>query len=224
VTALAALLVSSASPVASAECRPGDAAAFYTAARKEFTSGRFDGSVALLRLAYACDRNPVYLWNVARAYEEAHRPREALSAWEEFLAVAPGEKEQSLAKSRIAALEASLVPPKGAEPERKPAPPAAPPTKRAARAPWSIAGVGLAEVITAIVLGAIAQAKHHSAVSDPSDDRALALQRQAQTFATAANLSFVIGGVTAGAGVTWGAVDLARTRAGSVSLSASFRF
>src|ERR1700689_1458137 len=84
---LVALSAVSASRVALADC-PGDGSpSAYADARRAFDEKRFDDSVMLLRRAYACDPKPVYLGNIARTYEEANRPRDALAAWREYLAV-----------------------------------------------------------------------------------------------------------------------------------------
>jgi len=80
VATVAALTITFVSSLATGDCRR-EAAALYDAARAEFDGGRFDASVPLLQRAYACDPNPVYLGNIARAYEEAHRPRDAIAAW-----------------------------------------------------------------------------------------------------------------------------------------------
>src|SRR5450432_3924602 len=103
VATVAALTITFVSSLATGDCRR-EAAALYDAARAEFDGGRFDASVPLLQRAYACDPNPVYLGNIARAYEEAHRPRDAIAAWRRYLDVIRTEKERTLTEGRISAL------------------------------------------------------------------------------------------------------------------------
>jgi tetratricopeptide (TPR) repeat protein len=89
--------------VARADCS-SETAVSYAAARRAFEEKRYDASVGLLRKAYACDPNPVYLANIARAYEEAGRRKEAVAAWREYLGVVTDERERKFIEGRISSL------------------------------------------------------------------------------------------------------------------------
>jgi hypothetical protein len=90
--------------IAAGDCPNGSAARLYDDARKAFEGKHFDDSVALLRQAYACNRDSVYLANIARCQEEANRPREALVAWRAYLAVVTDAQERTRVEGRLSAL------------------------------------------------------------------------------------------------------------------------
>ena len=103
--ALACAVALTAAPaVARAACTKDVAAGIYAGARRAFDEKRYDDSVTLLRRAYECDANSVYLHNIARAYEEANRPKEALAAWQAYLQVVPTERERVQVLGRISSL------------------------------------------------------------------------------------------------------------------------
>src|SRR5262249_42600173 len=91
---VASVAVTMAHP-AHAECAGQAAVSFYADARRAFEEPRYDRSGELLRQAYACDKNPMYLHNIARAYEESQRPKEALAAWQAYYAAVTDEHERA---------------------------------------------------------------------------------------------------------------------------------
>src|SRR5215471_3549775 len=101
---LAALGLAALSAPAAAACPPNAATSMYAGAREAFDAKRYDDSITLLRMAYQCDPNPVYLGNVARAYEEPNRPKQAIAAWRAYLEVVKGEGERRQTEGRISAL------------------------------------------------------------------------------------------------------------------------
>jgi hypothetical protein len=92
-----------ADPVAAA-CTSETASTLYARARQAFEAKRYDESVTLLHIAYDCDPNPVYLGNIARAYEEAGRQNDALDAWRAYLNATTDERERAQIEARIAIL------------------------------------------------------------------------------------------------------------------------
>src|SRR5579863_9774660 len=144
---------------ARAECAQGAAARFYADARHAFDEKRFDDSINLLRQASACDPNPVYLGNIARAYEEANRPKDALAAWRAYVIVLPDEHERQLTEGRISALSKVVADLERLEQEKRSAEEATRRAEAAARAPsvypprvstgaWAVATTG-----TVVLLG-----------------------------------------------------------------------
>jgi tetratricopeptide (TPR) repeat protein len=57
-------------------------------AQKDCLSGKTDSGVALLAELYAETRNPNFVYNQARCYEQAARPEDALNRFREYLRVA----------------------------------------------------------------------------------------------------------------------------------------
>jgi hypothetical protein len=96
------------SKAADAACGPSEAKTIYGDARRAFEERRFDDSIELLRKAYACDPNPTYLGNIARAYEESARVKDAIVAWQTYLAVLSDRRERQVALDKIAALTKKL--------------------------------------------------------------------------------------------------------------------
>ena len=92
--------------------------------------GQTDRGVAELRKAYRLKPHPNVLFNIARAYDVAGRKEDALQAYQDYVAVNPGEAP--LARRRLAALEAELAP----KPQA-PAPPSTAPPDKSAVAPPS---------------------------------------------------------------------------------------
>jgi hypothetical protein len=201
----------------------------YADARRAFDEKRFDDSVALLRKAYACDPKSVYLGNVARAYEEANRPRDALEAWRAYLSATTDERERSVTEGRISVLAKMVADldrlerekasaedaqrrAEAAAREGRGAPPRddSSPGHRAPAAAWITAIVGAAGLATGAVFGAVAFADHGSAVAEANVDAAEASQRNARTFAQAANWSLAIGGAVTAVGLAWIGIDLLR--------------
>jgi hypothetical protein len=226
--------------VVHAECPRDVAEGAYADARRAFDEKRFDDSVALLRKAYACDPKPVYLGNVARAYEEANRPRDALEAWRAYLAVMADERERSVTEGRISALTKMVEDLDRLEREKKSAEDAQRRAEAAARerlrpapqreaapshhipaAAWVTAIVGAAGLATGAAFGAVAVSQHNSAVGEMAVDTAEATQHNARTFAQAANWSLAIGGAIAAVGVTWIGIDLLRPASPSPSANAA---
>jgi tetratricopeptide (TPR) repeat protein len=212
-----------AEPGASAPCKPGASAQSYAAARSAFEEGRFEESIQRLKDAYACDPNPVYLGNIARAYEEAHRPSEAIKAWRAYLDQVTDEKERRLTEGRISVLtklvddldrverdkEAAEAARQRAEARARlrvePQPPTSP---RVSTAAWIVGAAGMTALVSGVVLGLVAHSRHSAANDEPDVLRANALQRQAQDLAIAANAAYAIGAVAAGTGAVWIAIDL----------------
>ncbi len=219
---------------ARAACSPDRAKQTYADARRAFEEKRYDDSIVLLKTAYACDPNPVYLGNVARALEEAHRPKEALEAWRAFLVVTADPRERKQIEGRISALsklvddlerlekekaaaeearrkaEASAHERESSAQAPAAAPAPAPRATHVSTGAWIVSGVGVAGLATGAVLGILASGKHGAATDEHDAVRAAALQDDARGLARAANVAFVAGGVVMAVGIAWIGVDLLR--------------
>lgn len=214
--------------VASGACPSGKAETLYEDARRAFEEQRYDDSIALLRNAYECDPNRVYLANIARAYEESNRPKDALQAWRDYLAKLDDPTEKRATEGRISVLEklvarlerlerekleAERDSEKRAASPRKPAPASSPrsPSPRistGAAILVSASGVALA---TGVVLGLVGRSKHSSAVKESDVVRANHEQDTAESLTRAANWTFVGAAVLGTAGGIWIGLDLAST-------------
>jgi tetratricopeptide (TPR) repeat protein len=223
---------------ARAACTRDGASDLYTDARRAFDDKRYDDSIELLRRAYACDPNPVYLHNVARAYEEANRPKDALAAWRAYLEVSKDERERVQVQGRISTLSkmiddldrlehekeaaeqarlaaeavASSRPVRTTLPPPPPVTSVAAPSRHVAAGAWLLSGVGASGLIVAAVLGLESIAKHGAAVNEPQVVQAESLQSQARNLAQAANWMWAVGGAVTVIGAGWIGVDLVSPR------------
>lgn len=225
------LAVLSAPSWARAACGAGEVSAGYADAHRAFEEKRYDDSVAILRRVYACDANPVYLANIARAFEEANRPRDAVAAWKEYLSVTVDAEDRRRVEGRISALTKNAEEIDRLERERQEAEEARRRAEENARlattagarpqpskgsrpvpaAAWITMGIGAAGLVAGVVLGVDALATH-SAAQKPSNfvDQAQKTQNDAVNEAHAANWAFAIGGAIAAIGVTWATIELLR--------------
>lgn len=83
--------------------------------------GRYVEGIALLQRAYDNRPHPNILFNIARAYEDAHDYRRAITAYERYLRTSPQDSEDVQSKlKRLRALTAKKPAPKVAQKEREP--------------------------------------------------------------------------------------------------------
>ena len=237
--AVVAALVGAPVPAYAGTCSDAIATRLYTQARRAFDEKRYDDSITLLKEANACTPNPVYLANIARAHEEAGRPKDALAAWRSYLAVVNDPNERARAEGRIqvltktvedqeqtdraaseAAARKSAAPPEPPrkEPEARPPPPA--PKSGVSAAPLVVTGIGVVALGAGVFLGLRASAKHDDAVAEPAVDRAESLQSSARDLGHAANIMLIGGAIVTAGGLVWLGVDLFRPQPGTRSASA----
>jgi tetratricopeptide (TPR) repeat protein len=190
-----------------------------------FDQGEFEQAASLLEQAYETFPEPVLLYNLARAEQEAGNIDKAIAAYERYLAAAPGVSDRAGIQRRIARLREQLRGDQGASgtamPSSPPAQEAKGPVPPPARSPspndgghsrtivpWVIAGAGLATLTGGVVLGLWANQSHENAEQEPDASTAYDEQRQAENLAAAANVAFVAGGVLAAVGIGWEIVVL----------------
>jgi tetratricopeptide (TPR) repeat protein len=174
-----------------------------------YEQGNYAESASLLRRAYELAPDPILLFNLGRALERLGDVDGAIDAYERYLRDAPDASDRPTVEARIAELRGEPAtgggdaPPPDPEtgPDREP--------RRTGAAPWAIAGAGAAVLGAGIGFGVVSRGRHDDAVDEPVQQEARDLQDQARTFATLANISFVVGGLVLAAGLTWGIVSIA---------------
>lgn len=177
-----------------------------------YKAGRFEKAIALLTEAYTLTSEPVLLYNLARAYEGHGELDKAITAYRRYLDQASDVKDRGAIERRVATLEKQLAEKKALEKEAEDA------KRRAAAAereqpspspvPWAIAGIGASGIVVGAVLGALANGRESDATAAPGQVDADALAKEGETFATAANVSFAVGGALVLGGVAWGVADI----------------
>ncbi len=176
-----------------------------TEGETHFNSGAFDEAAKLLERALTLCRRPVLFYNLGRAYEGLGDLDKAIAAYRSYLRESPGAEDRGGIEQRIATMEREL-----ALRDVEPSPTLASPTASTPTiVPWIVAGTGAATLGVAVALAAVALG--HESDADESENHRMgsdSLER-AETFAIAANVTFVVGGVLAAAGITWGIVDVA---------------
>ena len=175
-----------------------------------YDAGQFAKAAELLKEAYKLRPDPVLLYNLARAYEGMGALPDAVQAYTDFLAADPTAKDRGAIEARIATLRAQIdeqgrLQREAAERQRERE---APRPGGASPIPWIVAGLGGAGLITGAVFGGLSIARHNAAATTDAQADINGDQSRARSFATAANIAFVAGGVLAAAGVTWGIVEL----------------
>ncbi len=170
-----------------------------------YQKGQFAEAARLLREAYVLQKEPVLLYNLARAYEGLGDLASAAKAYEDFLAVQPDAKDKGAIQQRIATLRRQIA---EREAEKRRAAERKPPEKKPSAAPWIVAGFGVAGVGTGIAFTLLSNGKHADGVKEPVQTTATHDQDVAKTDATVATVAYVAGGALAAAGVVWGILDL----------------
>jgi len=194
-----------------------DALALFEQSKVAYREGRFDEAIDLLKKAYAIHAEPVLLYNLARAYEGVGNFEEAIDAYERYLKDATEIADRPAIEQRVAGLrrsvdEKSRLARERDEAKRAQTARAAPAPAHEARQPsvlpWALAGVGGATAIAGGVLGILALGKHDDADAARSQVDARAAQDRAEGLGLGATVAFVAGGAIAGAGITWGIIDV----------------
>lgn len=199
-----------------AQPAPQRARELFKQSEESYRAGRFQEAIDRLREAYALDRKPVLLYNMARAYEGLGDTRAAVDAYKRYLEAEPATPDRGALEQRIATLERQQAEREALERKRDAAPaapakPAEPlaPARPASPVPWIVAGVGALGVGAGVVLGVMARGRHEDAVDEQRALEAIDLQDQADTLALAANVAWIAGAVVATGAVVWGIVDVA---------------
>ena len=90
------------------------------------------------------------------------------------------------------------------------------PPKSSRGAYFAVGGVllALAGVGVGVAFGVVSDSKESAAATEPVQTTAVDLHSQAKTFATLANVFFVVGGLATAAGIAWGVVSLTSSGGG----------
>ena len=202
-------------------------------AEQAYEEGEVERAVALLQEARTLRREPVLLYNLARAYETLGRIDEALAAYEQYLVEEPDGSGRGAIETRVSALRRQIaerealaeaarrnsqrrvidqavnICVQGPHSERPRPPPARP-----SALPWVSLGAGALSLGVAVTLGALAWDAREDAENDPAHSTATASLALAEDLALGANILYVIGGALALGGAIWGVIDLASSDLG----------
>ncbi|MEQ8455377.1 MAG: tetratricopeptide repeat protein [Sandaracinaceae bacterium] len=216
---LAALLLFGPGPTrAAAQETSGDeqrALDLFMEAEQAYEEGEVERAVALLQEARTLRREPVLLYNLARAYETLGRIDEALAAYEQYLVEEPDGSGRGAIETRVTALRRQIAEREAlAEAERLARERPRPPPARPSALPWVTLGAGALSLGVAVTLGALAWDAREDAENDPAHSTATASLALAEDLALGANILYVIGGALALGGAIWGVIDLASSDLG----------
>jgi hypothetical protein len=104
VLAGAAIVEAQARPAGEAAQVDEEARHLFEAGTRAFSDGRFEVALARFREAYELSRRPALLYNVGQAADRIRMDREALDAFERYLAAEPNAANRREVESRITAL------------------------------------------------------------------------------------------------------------------------
>ncbi len=174
-------------------------------AQELYRDGQFDEAIPLLLELRAVRREPVLLYNLARAYEGQGELQKARDAYRQYLREAPDAGDRGAIEKRLRTIDEQLE-----QLKRRPDP-APPPEDDPLPIALSLTmvSVGVAALGVGMGLGLLSGSTADDAEIEPSQVEAKSLHDDATTQATAANVLFVVGGVLVAAGATWLIVELA---------------
>jgi len=177
-----------------------------------YERGEIEECVTLLQEAHALHPEPIILYNLARAEEALGHLREALQAYEQYLTDAPDIAGRGAIQQRVTALRDQIAEQERLAEERATARREAEEARERARrageagaGPWPliVSITGGAIVGSGVVLGLLAQSEEQKAADSTVHRSTVDHFDKAESFATAANVTLVVGGVVAAAGLTW---------------------
>jgi tetratricopeptide (TPR) repeat protein len=186
----------------------------YKESKALYREGRFQEAIDRLERAYALEPEPVLLYNLGRAHEGTGKLERAIEVYERYLREDPTTSDRGAIEARLETLRRQIAEREALQQKREPAPEREPevprqrperPSKSGASAvPWVIAGAGAALLGAGVVLGLQARSREDEA-NDPERSALSASdkQRDAERFATLANVAFVTGGALAVGGTSW---------------------
>jgi tetratricopeptide (TPR) repeat protein len=197
----------------------GDTAALVLFERSEaaYRAGRFAEAADLLVEAYRLKKEPILLYDLARAYEGLGDLPRAIATYERYLAAAPLAKNRDGIVQRIATLRAQVR--EREELERRYRAERAALDAEQARSRYRAAednrsaltlppkltiAAGAATLLVGGALGLLALSQQSTARNFNTTQRdAEAALGDARTFATGANTCFIAGGVLVAGGFVW---------------------
>lgn len=188
-------------------------------AASHYRAGRFRVAVELLRESYELHPEPVVLFNLARSLEGLGELEEALESYSAFLEASPNAPDRGAVEARIETLERLVREQREreeaaraiAQSERErdepevPILPAEPDELDAGGI--ALTAVGAAGLLAGAIVSGVAVAKHNEWVDAPSHAAAVQSLAEARDIASAANVTFAIGGALALVGGIWLIVD-----------------
>jgi tetratricopeptide (TPR) repeat protein len=204
------------------------ALSLYRESTKAYNEGRFQDAIDLLSRAYALAKQPVLLFNLARAYEGLGDLPKAIESYKGYLESDPNTTDRGSIEQRIETLQKQLDERAALEQQRDDERRKAEVAQRAEREarksdqegarrhpsalPWVLAGVGVAGVTAGVVFGVLSHDQYTDSVAAPYIGPARNDYGNATNYATYANIAFVSGGILTAAGVAWGLLDLRASR------------
>jgi tetratricopeptide (TPR) repeat protein len=216
--------VAAAEPDAAAKKHAAELAA---ESQTHYKRGEFEISAALLRQAYALYPEPNLQYNLGRSLESMGDTKGAIEAYENYLANGKNIEDRGAIERRVATLKQQLADKQPKPVETKPVdtkpvetkPVETKPdttvtatekpivvehdTEGASKLPWVPIAIGIGVLGGGAYVGHLASQKHDDAVAAMTGQQAQALQDDAHSYATYANIAFVVGGVALAAGVVW---------------------
>jgi len=213
---VATLVSTSAVHAAPSSADKARAAELFKKGSDAYLKGDFATTIANLEEAHKLDPQPVLIYNEARAHEGLGHTDEAIKLYEQYLSEEPSSPDRGAIEQRVATLKKQRDDKVAAEKERAAiekerseravAPPPEPPRKYS-KLPYVVGGVGVAGLAAGVVFGLMASGKESDGESAKTQRDAIDARDTGSTFATVANVSFVVGGVLLAAGAVWWALD-----------------
>ena len=200
------------------------AATLFRRGMAAFGAERYAEAASLFESAHALSGDAHMLYNLALARDRAGDTTGALASYRDFVSAWPDAPNRAEVEARIAELAppepepapTPLVEPVPIEPQPVTDPTIAtaplevpPPSEQGLSAGGPVLlGLGVAGMVTALVVGVVASDTHGRAEAEPVQLTAIALGREAETLALAANVTWALAGALTIGGGIWTIVEL----------------
>ncbi|MBL8744076.1 MAG: hypothetical protein JNK04_23375 [Myxococcales bacterium] len=205
---------------------PSEAEKLFAESADAYREGRFDRAIELLEQAYALSKEPVLLFNLAKAQEGKGDVAGAIVSYEKYLSEASMISDRGAIEKRVETLRAQIADKtaleKRAEEERLRAERAEKEKPGPSPIPWVLAGVGAAGIAVGGALAAVLKSKEADANAAPIHADAVELRDEAERMAIGADVAFAVGGTLLAAGLTWGIVDVVLVSHGDAKVALRF--
>lgn len=202
-TALAICMALALAPSAVAQEESAEDRAFrlFQESVEQYRQGRFEVAAELLEEAYGLDADPVLIYNLARAYEGMGDFARSVEAYEQYLRQVPEAPDRGAIEARLQTLRREAAESQRHQAGGSPRP--APSDGIMGPLPYFLLGLGAAAVGVGALFGILSSQAHQDAVDATDFTSAYTAQEDAEAFAAAANVSFVVGGAILLSGAAW---------------------
>lgn len=155
----------------SAESADDAARRVFSSGRESYAAGRFEEAFLAFQQAYALSHRPALLFNVGQAADRLRRDREAITAFEQYVAEVPDATNRQEVEARLSVLRAEVARRQALEDAASR--PSTPPTDTGSHSIveewWFWTLIGVVAVGGGVTIGIVAGSRDELATPTPGD-------------------------------------------------------